>query len=88
MPLSFPANLDISVCNCPVPCNEIRYTTEVHYSTFPDPGSAAALQADETTNVPFEYLRYCNLTSMNRYCFDSHELEALESLGTLNMIHI
>jgi len=29
----------------------------VHYSKFPDAGSAAALQADGITYLPFEYLR-------------------------------
>ena len=43
-------------CDCPVPCNEIRYTTEVHYSQFPDAGSATVLQA-QGVNVSFEYMR-------------------------------
>ena len=57
MRLTFPGNLDVSVCDCPVPCNEIRYTTEVYYSKFPDAGSAAMLRADGVTNHSFEYLR-------------------------------
>lgn len=57
MRLTFPGDLDVSVCDCPVPCNEIRYTTEVYYSKFPDVGSAAMLRADGVTNHSFEYLR-------------------------------
>lgn len=57
MRLTFPENIDVSVCDCPVPCNEIRYTTEVYYSKFPDAGSAAMLRADGVTNHSFEYLR-------------------------------
>ena len=52
-----PGNLEVSECDCPVPCNEIRYTAEVYYSTFPDAGSAAVMQADGHTQHSFSYLR-------------------------------
>ena len=49
--------LDVSDCDCPVPCNEIRYTTEVYYSTFPDTGSAAVMQAEGYTKTSFKHMR-------------------------------
>lgn len=50
------SQLDVTKCDCPNPCNEMRYTTEVYYSKFPDAGTANLLQpnGDEST---LKYLR-------------------------------
>lgn len=72
--LNVTGNLNTSACDCTVPCNEIRYTTEVHYSKFPDAGSAAALQADGITALPFEQLRKNSVLLQIGYKTLSYEL--------------
>ncbi|XP_068762072.1 acid-sensing ion channel 4-A-like [Montipora capricornis] len=49
-------NFESSSCDCPNPCYEIRYTTDVYLSRFPDVGSATVVQS---AGVPrsFEYMR-------------------------------
>ncbi|XP_029191656.2 acid-sensing ion channel 5-like isoform X1 [Acropora millepora] len=49
-------NFEPLTCDCPNPCRETRFTTEVHFSRFPDAGSAAVLQAD-VGGVSFEHMR-------------------------------
>lgn len=38
--VSYADDLDEETCGCEVPCNQIKYHTEVSYSKFPDPGTA------------------------------------------------
>lgn len=37
------ASIDEDICDCQVPCVQIRYNTEVSYSRFPDTGTANSL---------------------------------------------
>ena len=41
----FVASIDEDICDCQVPCVQIRYNTEVSYSRFPDTGTAYSLIA-------------------------------------------
>ena len=34
------ASIDEDICDCQVPCVQIKYNTEVSYSRFPDTGTA------------------------------------------------
>ncbi|KAL9957349.1 hypothetical protein ACROYT_G038976 [Oculina patagonica] len=68
-------NLDISDCDCPVPCNEIRYTTEVYYSKFPDAGSAAVMQAEGWTESSFKHMRENSVFLQIGYKTLSYELQ-------------
>lgn len=43
---TLPGELDVTKCDCPNPCKEVRYTTEVYYSKFPDAGTANLLQSN------------------------------------------
>lgn len=38
--ISYVDDLEEEACGCEVPCNQIKYRTEVSYSKFPDPGTA------------------------------------------------
>ena len=39
----YEASLDMELCDCQVPCFQVKYHTEVSYSKFPDTGTADAL---------------------------------------------
>lgn len=39
----FIETLDVESCECEVPCSQTKYSTEVSYSKFPDPGTAEIL---------------------------------------------
>lgn len=54
--LQVTATAERTQCDCPVPCHETRYTTEVYYSQFPDAGSAAVINADHPSYT-FQYMR-------------------------------
>lgn len=55
--------MDEVSCECFNPCNHIKYTTEVSYSKFPDPGTAEEYVSRSYYNDT-EYQRYAAVSSM------------------------
>lgn len=53
---TLPGELDVTKCDCPNPCKEVRYTTEVYYSKFPDARTANLLQPNGDGST-LKYLR-------------------------------